>query len=156
MQKKRPIDPSIPGNKTSGIRIDKRTNCALSLVEILISIAVVGIIATLLIPYVSSTKRSANEAVGRQQQAELQAALGSWIVAQSSGPGGLASTRALYNGASGPKLQLLRNYLQQDTYSSLQGEGNNVTSAALDSVNARLQFSDWLAEGQPAVQWISQ
>ena len=98
-------------------------------------------------------RQSAHQALARQQQAELQSALGSWVVAKSSGPGGLAAARAAY---SGTKLSLLQNYLQTSTYASLSGSGDTVTSAALDSANAYLQFSAWSVGGQqPTVQWIN-
>jgi type II secretory pathway pseudopilin PulG len=128
----------------------------MSLVELLIVIAILATVAALLIPYVSPIKDSANVQVARQQQAELQTSLGNWVVAQSSGPGGLAAARAAYNGATGPKLQLLQNYLQAATYSSLSGSGNAVTSSALASANAYLEFSEWIAGGQPTVQWFNQ
>jgi type II secretory pathway pseudopilin PulG len=129
---------------------------AMSLVELLIVIAILATVAALLIPYVSPIKDSANVQVARQQQAEVQTALGNWLVAQSSGPGGLAAARSAYNGAVGPKLQLLQSYLQAATYSSLSGNGNTVTSSALASANAYLEFSEWVTGEQPTVLWLNQ
>ena len=125
----------------------------ISLVELLIVIAVLAILSALLIPFVSPMQRSAHEAVARQQQAQLQTALDNWIVATSGAAGGLAASRAAYTGT---KLSLLQNYLQDATYSSLSGEGDTVTSAALDGANAYLQFSSWNVGQQPTVQWINQ
>lgn len=127
-------------------------NRAFSLLEILVVIAVIGILSALLIPRINDTRQAASMSIARQQQAELQTALGNWIAAQSSGPGGLAAARAAY---SGEKLLLLRNYLQDSTYASLTGNGDVVTSAALDSANAYLQFSPWNAGGQPMLQWVN-
>lgn len=123
-----------------------------SLFELLLVVLLIGILATLVIPYISGSKQSAGLITARQQQAELQTALGNWIVAVSSGPGGLAAARAAYTGT---KLALLQNYLQEATYSSLSGSGDTVTSAALDSANAYLQFSSWSVGQQPTVQWIN-
>lgn len=131
------------------------TRAGFSLVEILVVVAILGTLAALLLPYISPVRGAASQQVARQQQAELQTALGNWIVAQSSGSGGLAAARAAYNGAAGSKLQLLEKYLQTATYSGLSGSGNNVTSTALDNANAYLQFSDWTSGGQPTVQWIN-
>jgi len=127
-----------------------------SLVEILLVVAVIAVISSILIPFFSPIRGAASGQVARQQQAELQTALSSWVIAQSGGPGGLAAARAAYNGATGPKLQLLQNYLQAATYSSLSGSGNAVTSSALASANAYLEFSEWIAGGQPTVQWFNQ
>ena len=130
------------------------TSCSkgFSLVEILLVVAIVALLSALLIPQVSNIRNGASLSVARQQQAELQTALGNWIVARSSGPGGLAAARAAYTGT---KLALLQNYLQEATYSSLSGSGDTVTSAALDSANAYLQFSSWSVGQQPTVQWIN-
>jgi prepilin-type N-terminal cleavage/methylation domain-containing protein len=128
-----------------------------SMVEILIVVAIIGVISALLVPYFSPMRGMASQQIARQQQAELQTALGNWVVAQSSGPGGLAAARTAYSGHSGAKLQLLQNYLQPATYATLSGTGDNVTSSALTGANAYLQFSSWsTASQQPIVQWINQ
>ena len=126
-----------------------------SLVEILIVVAVIGILLVMAISYVLGTAQYAKQVTARQQQAELQTALGNWIVARSSEPGGLAAARTAYSGAGGAKLQLLQAYLQEATYASLKGIGDTVTSPALDGVNAYLQFSSWNSGQQPNVQWIT-
>ncbi len=62
-------------------------NDAFSLIEILIAVAVIAIISAFLISSISGTTQQANQTVARQQQAELQTALGNWISAASAGPG---------------------------------------------------------------------
>jgi prepilin-type N-terminal cleavage/methylation domain-containing protein len=125
-----------------------------SLVEALVVIAVIGIVSALVLPQVMNVQRSASVSLGRQQQAELQTALGNWIVAKSSGPGGLAAARNSYNSA-GTKLGLLQNYLQEGTYAALSGSGSKVTSAALTASGASLQFSSWSVGGSPSVTWAN-
>ena len=127
---------------------------AFSLIEVLIIVALLGILATLLIPYISPVRESAQEAVARQQQAELQSALGNWITATSSQPGGLAAARNSYNSA-GTKLGLLQNYLQEGTYAAMSGSGSKVTSTALTASGASLQFSSWSVGGSPSVTWAN-
>ncbi len=127
----------------------------MTLVELLVVIAVLGIIAALLLPYISPVKGSASVQVARQQQAQLQTALGSWVAKASSGPGGLAAARTTYNGA-GSKLALLQGYLQPSTYAALSGNGNSVSSAALTEAGASLQFSSWSISSAPMVSWVSQ
>ena len=128
--------------------------CAFSLVEVLLVIAVIGILSTLLMPQILNMRAQAQTTTARQQQAELQTALGNWIVAKSSGPGGLAAARTAY---TGNKLALLQNYLQESTYASLTpATADTVTSTALDGAKAYLQFSSWSVGGQqPTVQWIN-
>ena len=131
-----------------------RVSGGFSLIEVLIIVAVLGVLATLLIPYISPVREGAQEAVARQQQAELQSALGNWIAATSAQPGGLAAARSAYNSA-GTKLDLLQNYLQAGTYASLTGTGSKVTSAALTGAGASLQFSSWSVGGSPSVTWVN-
>jgi len=130
----------------------RSSGAGFSLVELLVVIAVIATLAALLLPYVSPMRRATSEQIARQQQAELQTALGSWIAAASSGPGGLAAARTAY-GQSGSKLGLLQNYLQPSTYASLSGSGNTVTSGALNAAGASLQFSSWGVGGYPSVNW---
>lgn len=142
-------DRVVAGNQFKAI------SCrAFSLVEILIVIAVLAILVTLLLPYISPMQRGAQEAVARQQQAALQTALGNWTTAASSQPGGLAGARAAYN-AAGNKLALLQDYLQVATYAALSGSGNSVSSEALAGAGASLQFSAWNVGGTPAVNWAN-
>lgn len=129
-----------------------RADSGMSFLELLLVVAVLGILSALLMPYVSPMRGAASTQVARQQQAELQTALGSWIAAKSAGTGGLAAARSTYNNA-GTKLSLLQSYLQPGTYSALSGSGSSVTSAALSSCGASLQFSSWGVESPPTVNW---
>lgn len=129
------------------------SDSGMSFLELLVVIAVIGILAAMLIPYVSPMHEAAGAQVARQQQAELQSALGSWIAAASSGPGGLAAARNAYNSA-GSKLALLQGYLQPATYAALSGGGNSVGSSALSSAGASLVFSSWGVESPPVVNWV--
>jgi type II secretory pathway pseudopilin PulG len=121
----------------------------------LLSVAILGITAALLVPYISPMRGTASVQVARQQQAQLQTALGSWVASASSGPGGLAAARTAYNGASS-KLALLEDYLQPSTYAALSGSGNSVSSEALTEAGASLQFSSWGVAGAPTVNWVGQ
>lgn len=124
-----------------------------SLLEMLIVVVILGTMAALLIPYVSPLRGSASVQVARQQQAELQTALGAWIASASAGTGGLAAARTAYNGA-GNKLTLLEGYLQPSTYASFRGGSGGVTSDALDEAGAVLQFSSWAVDSSPSVNWV--
>lgn len=128
-------------------------NSGMSFLELLVVIAILGILSALLIPYVSPMRGAASVQVARQQQAQLQTAVGSWIAAASSGPGGLAAARGSYNGA-GSKLGLLEAYLQPSTYAALSGGGSGVTSDALTEAGASLAFSAWGIDSSPTVNWV--
>jgi prepilin-type N-terminal cleavage/methylation domain-containing protein len=129
-----------------------RNTAAFSLVEILVVIAVIGIAAALLIPQIRNVRGASETAIARQQQAELQVALGNWIAAASSGPGGLAAARGAY---SGDKQTLIDPYLHPSTAELLEWNGNTVKSDALIGAGATLQFSAWGSNNPPVVEWKS-
>ena len=125
---------------------------AFSLIELLIVIAVIGIIGSLVLTSVTNAARDSNMVIARQQQVVLQEALNAWIIANSSGNVGLESTRQAYN--AGNKLALLQGFLQKSTYDHFvpYSSGNSVGSDAMEKAGVSLQFSSWnsLAE-YPAV-----
>ena len=127
----------------------KKSEKAFSLVEVLIVIVVIGIMAAFVLPQIRNARQASEVAIARQQQAELQVALGNWIASASSGPGGLAAARTAY---AGDKLALISAYLQSSTTDSFSGSGNTVTSAAIEGAGAYLEFSAWGSSG-PVVQW---
>jgi type II secretory pathway pseudopilin PulG len=135
--------------------LPRENQAAFSLMEALVTVAIIGTITLLLIPSISPMKQGSSVQVARQQQAELQTALGSWVAAASAGPGGLAAARSAYNSA-GSKLGLLQNYLQPSTYAMFGGGGSSVTSEALTAAGASLQFSSWSVGSAPAVTWVGQ
>jgi prepilin-type N-terminal cleavage/methylation domain-containing protein len=130
---------------------------AFSLVEVIIVVAVIGILAAFIISSLSGTSEYAHQVVARQEQAELQTALGNWIAAASSDPGGLANARWKYTNTA-DKLLLLSNYLQDATYQRLRltSTGPIVRSPALTASKARLEFSSsWSTADVPSVNWIN-
>jgi prepilin-type N-terminal cleavage/methylation domain-containing protein len=128
---------------------------AFSLVEILVVIAVIAILSSLVIVALFGTAKQTSEIVARQQQAELQTALGNWITTTSSEPGGLAEARRKYTNTAN-KLSLLTNYLQEATYLRLTNTGNAVRSSALTASKARLEFSpSWSTTDAPVVNWVN-
>ena len=128
---------------------------AFSLIEMLVVVAIIAVLAALIFPSISPMRGVASERTARQQQAELQTALGNWISAVSGDAGGLAAARSAYNAANN-KLSLLSNYLQPGTYTNLVGTGTAVRSAALTTSGARLEFSaPWNVGGYPTIQWIN-
>lgn len=124
-----------------------------SLAEMLIVISIIAIIAGLVVPAITGTRNYASQAVARQQQAELQTALGNWISRESSQPGGLARARSNYN-SEPDKLSLLSDYLQASTLANLSSTGSVVSSTALLSSGARLYFSSiWTPTNAPTITW---
>jgi len=133
-----------------------RSSVGFSLIELLIVIAVIGIIGALVLTSVTNATRDSNLVIARQQQVVLQEALNAWIVANSSGSKTLQDARTLY---AGNKLDLLKDFLQKSTYDhfKLYSSGNNVKSDAMEKAGVSLQFSSWQDSSEyPYIEMTSQ
>jgi prepilin-type N-terminal cleavage/methylation domain-containing protein len=135
------------------VRQDRR---AFTMVEMLIVIAVIGIMSALVISAFSNAAQDTRRVVARQQQAAVQNAVNAWVNSTSQAQG-LAQTRNLYNlaGSSKGRLQLVQSYLDDATLShflSNTTNNNEVKSAALSKTNQYLLLSDWSAASYPKVE----
>lgn len=122
-----------------------------SLVEILIVLVAIGILSGLAITYVGSASDQSRMVVARQQQAQLQNALDSWIVAQTSGSSTVASAQGLYSSDAATMFGLISPYLRDPDIFYID---NGVCTDALKSLGKRLQFSGWDNSGYPSVQMV--
>lgn len=120
-----------------------------SLVELLIVIAVIGILSALIISAISNATDDSRLAVARQQQVVLQEALNSWIAAQSS----VAQAQSVYAN-SGDRLALIGSYLRNESPGSgalYSNKAGAVSSEILGKVGKRLQFSEWTTNAYPSI-----
>jgi prepilin-type N-terminal cleavage/methylation domain-containing protein len=129
---------------------------AFTLVEMLIVIAVIGIMAALVISSFSNAAQDTRRVVSRQQQAAVQNAVNAWVNSRSS-TAGLAGARTAYNAAttSLAKLQLVAGYLDDTTTAQFVGNTSNtaqVQSAALKKTSQYLELSAWAANSYPKVE----
>src|SRR5690606_20845298 len=115
---------------------------AFTMVEMLIVIAVIGIMSALVISAFSNAAQDTRRVVARQQQAVVQSAVNAWVnhVAQTQG---LAATRQMYNEAGNSKARLLlvKAYLDDTTFSHFLANttsDNEVRSAALSKTGQHL------------------
>jgi len=130
---------------------------AFSLVELLVVVAVMGIMSGLIIAAITNAAQESRMVMARQQQVVLQEALNAWIAAQSTGGNSLIDVRQAYNGA-GDKLAMLQEYLQASTYQHFQdySSGGQVKTDAMDKAGVYLQFSTWPDDGYPSVEMFNQ
>lgn len=117
--------------------------------EILVVILAIGILSGLAISYVGGASEQASTVVARQQQAQLQSALDSWITARSSGTAGLASAKSLYSTDAEVMLPELSLYLRDPDIFRVSAEG--VSSDSLAKIGRALQFSTWDEGSYPKV-----
>mgnify|MGYP005845572573 CR=1 FL=1 len=130
------------------------------MVEILLVIAIIGIMASLVLTVISGAARDAHAVVARQQQVVVQEALNAWIANASSQSGGIAAARTAYNaaGSDSAKLALIQSYLGGDTYGHLTdtnfSSGSVISSASLQASGYSLSFSSWSGSNYPSVQLL--
>lgn len=131
---------------------------AFTLIELLIVIAIIGIMSSLVLTTVSNAAMDARRTLAYQQQVTLQDALNAWISANSSGTNSLSQAQTTYNAASAGtgRLNLLsNNYLHNTTYQHLlsNSTGTTVRSEAMVKSGMTLAFTAWTATNTPSVEW---
>ncbi len=134
-----------------------RRPAAFTLIELLLVIAVIGIMSALVVTALSNASGDAHTAMARQQQAVMQEALNAWIAGASSGSGSLSTARASYN-ANSNKLTLISSYLDPLTSTHMAdftASPDNVQSEAMTKIGQKLQFTAWAATNYPTVQMVS-
>lgn len=126
------------------------------MVEMLIVIAVIGIMSGLVISAFSNAAQDTRRVVTRQQQAAVQNAVNAWV-SKISQQQGLAQARTLYNLAASSKgrLELVKDYLDESTYDHFDDNTSSdgeVKSAALSKTNQYLLLDSWTANSYPKVE----
>ncbi len=127
------------------------------MVEMLIVIAVIGIMSALVISAFSNAAQDTRRVVARQQQAAVQNAVNAWVnkVSQTQG---LSQARTLYNlgGTSVGRLQIVGSYLDDSTLrhflDNSKANNNEVKSAALLKTGQHLLLDAWNANSYPKVE----
>ncbi len=132
---------------------------AFSLIELLIVIAIIGVMASMVVAAFSNATQDARRVVVLQQQAVLQEALNTWITRASSTAGGsLSSAQAAYTGAStGEKLNFIRTYLSDATVGHLDphpGVAGAYRTSEMEKTGKYVAFSAWTAGSYPKVELL--
>lgn len=142
-----------------------------TLIEAMLTVAIIGILAALVMSAFSSASSDANRITARQQQAALQAAVLAWVNGDSNRVDSNATTgatnlrtiveiQAAYNAAptSVDRLNLISAYLESDTASMFLSNSTNnsqILSPALIASNSYLTLPDWESDDYPQVQMNS-
>lgn len=134
----------------------RHSNSAFSLIELLIVVAIIGILASLVIASFSNATQDSRDVIVLQQQAVVQGALNSWIAHASSAPNSLSDAKTLYDAAStgAAKLALISPYLDSTTVSQFSAHGtvaNALQSDAMEKTDHYITFSAWNAGSYPKI-----
>lgn len=129
-----------------------------TLIEMLLVIAIIGIMSALILSSITNASQDAREVLARQQQVVLQEALMSWISASSTGTNSLQSARTRYTSATTAltKLALVRDYLQAETYQHFleYSSATELKTEAMAKSGIYLRFSAWAGSTNPTVEMI--
>jgi len=150
-----------------------RASPGFTLVEALITIAIIGIMAALLVNAFSNTAQDTSRMIARQQQAALQSALSAWVNGESNravvinATTGTAKMRTVeeirtdYNTAATTfaRYSLVEAYLDDGTRAHFAGytsDSGKIKSAALNTTSQYLSLPDWTANSYPQVLLIAE
>lgn len=140
-----------------------------TLVEALVTIAILGIMATLVVTAFSNAATDSARMIARQQQTAVQGALNSWIGGDSnrttSFTGGykmktIEEIRTVYNNAttSSARLALISGYLDETTFQHFYVStvnNNQIQSEALIATDQYISLPTWASGAFPQVQLIA-
>ncbi len=153
------LELMIPGRSPhgTGSRSPGGPAAAFTLIELLIVIAVIGVMGALILASVTNAAQDSRTVIARQQQVVLQEALNAWIASSSSGTNSLQDARNLYtsNSTAMARLALLQPYLHSQTYSHFTSFSttNQIRSEAMQRAGLYLTFSAWSsATNYPVVE----
>jgi prepilin-type N-terminal cleavage/methylation domain-containing protein len=128
---------------------------AFTLVEVLLVIAIIGIMSALVVSSISNSVADSRMVLARQQQAVLQEALHAWATAQTAGTGSLQTARSNYSSSNG--LALVQDYLDPSTYNHFVEYSTNsgqIQSEAMAKSGVYLVFSTWTTTNYPRVNML--
>lgn len=158
--------------------IQTRRRNGFSFVEAIFTIAIIGIMSSLVVAAISNASRDAHRVMGRQQQAAVQSALTAWVMAQSRVGNtaqlrSLESVRTTYNALSttsarfnlltpnptSPDPNLRAGFLDQTTadhFLDYTTGTDKLKTAALDNAKQYLSLPTWQSGDFPRVDLVNE
>lgn len=136
--------------------VSQRSSSGFTLIELIIVIAVIGIMSAMAISSLSNGATDAREIVARQQQATVQGAVNAWVAGQLSGTAALGQVRTIYNTAdtSKDRLALVQDYLDEVSYNhfaDMSQDSDEILSGALAKLGWHLSLPAWDDGSYPKV-----
>jgi prepilin-type N-terminal cleavage/methylation domain-containing protein len=130
---------------------------AFSLIELLIVIAIIAIMSSLVMSYITNAAKDSRLVVALQQQVVMQEALNAWIASSNS----LGDAQAAYTPSdASTMLGYLERYLKNSTETQADkmftASGSQIRSDVLNKAGKALVFSAWGATNYPVVEMTDQ
>jgi type II secretory pathway pseudopilin PulG len=159
-------------------RTASRRRNGFSFVEAIFTIAIIGIMSSLVVAAISNASRDANRVMARQQQASVQSALTSWVMAQTRVGStaqlrSLESVRTSYNSLSttsarfnllipnpaSPDPNLRAGFIDQTTsdhFLDYTIGTDKLKTAALENAKQYLSLPTWQSGDFPRVDLVNE
>jgi prepilin-type N-terminal cleavage/methylation domain-containing protein len=142
--------------------LPRRRCCSgFTFLELVIVIAVIGIMSALAISAFSDGASDAREIVARQQQATLQSAVNAWVSGQLMGRTTLSQVQSAYNAAdtAQSRLDLVGGYLDDLSLDHFVSESDpedasKIESSATKRLGWYFEFPDWDDGAYPKVELV--
>lgn len=156
----------------------KKQERGFSFVEAIFTIAIIGIMSSLVVSAISNASRDAHRVMGRQQQAAVQSALTAWVMAQTrvgstAQVRSLESVRTTYNALgttsarfnllvpnpSSPDPNLRAGFLDQTTadhFLDYTTGTDRLKTAALENAKQYLSLPTWQSGDFPRVDLVNE
>lgn len=138
--------------KTRGRRFTSR---GFTLIEMLIVIAVIGVMSALIVAAITNATADTRLVLARQQQAVVQEAINAWVVATSA-TNSMQKVRAEYNGSTN-RFALAMAYLDPGTLEHFQEFTTNSAQPRTEAIAKSGQYlvlEDWASSGYPRVNRV--
>ena len=135
-----------------------RRSRAFTLIEMLIVLAIIGVLAAIIISQVANATYESRRIVARQQQVVLQTAVSSWIM-QSTTTQPISAVRTAYNAATDSKarLALVGGYLDPDVYAHFMSQTTDATKVQSDAMKRAgkwIELPQWASGSYPRVNLL--
>ena len=136
----------------------RRSKFAFTLIEMLIVLAIIGVLAAIIISQIANATFETRRIVSRQQQVVLQTAVSSWIM-QNTTTQPISAVQTAYNAASDSKarLTLVGGYLDPDVYAHFMAQTTDaakVQSDAMKRAGKWIELPTWAAGSYPRVNLL--
>ncbi|MFT5469354.1 MAG: type II secretory pathway pseudopilin PulG [Verrucomicrobiales bacterium] len=146
---------------TFSLKTPRSNLAAFSFIELVIVIAVIGIMSGLAISQFGNSANDGREIVARQQQGTIQTALSGWVTSQLDHDTMAGDVLTVYNAeaTSAARLELFKDYLDDATYDHIVvhmglASTNEVMTDATRKLDWHINLPDWAAGSYPKVDLV--
>lgn len=151
---------------TASLPFFSRRKSGFTLTEALLTMAIIGIISSIVVSAMSNAAQDASRMVARQQQAQVQNAVNAWVSGQTRDTTtgqvrSLESIRSDYNsrGTSLARFNLIDDYLDETSaehFTDTTTNSDRVKSEAMVTARQYLTLGTWVSGSYPKVELINE